>query len=352
MDSKYAVGIIRSVRRQRPGSLIRALGRGVVGLIICAIFNEPGFAAEPSTPPSLFASPDYGTVLGFDLRNERAPVATVVINRSGSGQNTAVDLALPFQVNESSSNEDALFRVGTFNQWTLVTFADDALSHWPQQISFFPITDNMPDPPPQNTALPGSLYFQSEGQVWRFLYRYPDPKRSKVPAREISRLSLRPFEAIAVAIPQNASRLEVRGTEHFTENEYARFYPPTPTSQTEPFLEIEYLLPPTSRQLFLLKNVAKFIGAFAPLLGIFFAYLARRRPIWRFAFIVLTVIVYIALLALVIKYAPLLGDTGNDSMIDFGLLGVSGIFAIIGSLRKGEETGAPTKRLPLPTQPR
>ena len=313
-------------------------------------------AAEPSTPSYLFSTSRFGAVLGFDLRNEQTPIATVVINRGLGAQASAVDLALPFKVKQASTNEEALFRIGTFNQWTLVTYSDNNSLTWPQQISFFPVTDLTSDSPSQFSELRGSLYLQNQGQIWRFLYRYPDPTRPNILPDDFFRLPIRGFDAIAVALPANATRIEVRGKsampEHVDENQFARFYPPSPASPSEPFLDIEYILPPTPWQKLVLKNAAKITAAFSPLLGVLFAYLAKRRPRLRVAFMILTGLIYLCLLVLVVVFASGFGETGNDLIVDFTLLGVSAVVTLITLRYKPEEEeGAPTTRMTTPQPP-
>jgi hypothetical protein len=310
----------------------------------------PAVAAEPATPPDLFATTQFGAVLGFDLRNNETPVATVLITRN-SGQAGSVDLALPFKIKQASQNEAALFRVGAFNRWTLITYSNDPAIAWPQQISFSPGFDVMPEPRPQNNALSGSLYFQNEGQVWRFLYRYPDPRLSHISPAGFSTLSVRPFDAIAVAIPDNARLLQVHGNpQELGENAHAQFYPSARGPQAETFLDIEYLMPPTTGQRLAVKYAGKAGGAFAPLISALLARLTRRR--WRLLFILTTVAAYFALFVLLVMYVSRAGEIGDEAIAEFALLGISGVVALIVMWLGGVDERAPAQRLTTPTAPR
>jgi len=328
------------------------------GIFAYPLLIAQGFAAEPSTPPYLFATPayaNYATVLGFDLRDERGPVVTIVINHSVGGDNASIDLALPIKIKQSSPSEEALFRIGAFERWTLVTYTDERATPWPQQVSFYPVSDIMPDPPPQNTELRGSFYFQIQGQFWRFLYRYPDPNRPDMLPSNFFRIPFRPFDAIAVALPEDAKRVEVRGKsempEHLTENRYARFYPPRPVSLGEPFLEIEYLLPTTRWQNQVVKYFGKAIQALVPLLGALLAYVYSQRTRLRITFIGMTVAAYVGLFVWLISFASRMGETGSDAIGEYVLLGASAIVSLITFLFKRAEEGAPKTPQSAPKPP-
>jgi len=272
MKIESAVGLLQPRQHHSSCTLIKAGFTVLVTLVSGYSFQSRCLAADPSVPQNLLTNSTYGTILGFDLRDERAPKATVLIMKPTGALNATVDLALPFKIQEPTPNEEALVRVGTFEHWTLVTYSELPSQRWPQQVSFFPKPDFMPDPPPQNTDLRGSLYLHNMGQVWRFLYRYPDVNHRNTLPSGSSNLTLRQFDAIAVAIPENAKRLEVRGKtaipEHIAANQFARFYPPAATAPSEPFLEIMYELPLTAKQAIVVEYGVKFLLALSPILGL------------------------------------------------------------------------------------
>jgi hypothetical protein len=129
--------------------------------------------------------------------------------------------------------------------------------------------------------------------------------------------------------------------EHIAENRSARFYPPTVASKIEPFLEIQYELPLTEPLKLVLKYGVKFLEALSPLIGVLLANLARRRRI-RLFFIGLTIFSYFCLFLTVFIFARDVGEIGNDAIVDFILLGMSGLVALVSLRFKSEEQGAPT----------
>jgi len=127
MGGDGPIGSVRLRRGHPSRGLVGAAWYAIPGIFAYPLLIAQGFAAEPSTPPYLFATPayaNYATVLGFDLRDERGPVVTIVINHSVGGDNASIDLALPIKIKQSSPSEEALFRIGAFERWTLVTYTD------------------------------------------------------------------------------------------------------------------------------------------------------------------------------------------------------------------------------------
>jgi hypothetical protein len=213
----------------------------VLALIISGFFVERA-AGQAAAYERIFVSDTYKLVLGFDLRDSSAPASAIVANNQLDTSPQRIDIAIPFVARNVVPNEDLLLRTGVFHTWTLFTYNEPRQLRWPQFILFTPVFDTISDQ--LGTNLPGSLYFSftSDGQLVRFLYRYP--RENQFP------LDTKSFDAIAVAIPRNATPVGVRGgrTEvpsRQGENEFAQFYPPRPASQTEPFLEIRYLVPAT-----------------------------------------------------------------------------------------------------------
>jgi len=334
---------------------IRIALRGVAQFFSCCLLASRCLAAEPSAPAYLFASSNYFTVLGFNLKDQHAPVAVILVNRGVGAGNATVNMAVPFKIAQSSQNEEALFRIGAFDQWTLVTYNDDLSEHWPQQVSLFAVPEIMPDPPPPNTDLRGSFYFYNVGQVWRFLYRYPDKSRPTGLPDDFFRLALRPFDAIAIAIPDNAKRLEVREKtaipEHVFENHYARFYPAAPASASEPFLEIEYELPLNTWQSLVTEYGVEFVLVLAPLLGLALVPAKTRRRRLRTIVIVTASIIELCLLIGLIGFALWIGESGYKVIAKLALFVVSGFVALLVYLIKAESQGPQVQVVTSPPKP-
>jgi hypothetical protein len=341
--------------RQRCTRLLVVSCYSLVQMIGFCLIASRCFALDPSVYREAFVG-KYPSVLGFDLTHESAPVAAILINKGSGGVNATVNLVLPFRIKQPGTNEAILLRSGIFDRWTIMTYSDDTSIQWPQQISFFPVPEIIQDPPPQNSELRGSLYFHNMGQIWRFLYRYPDPSQRNFLPNDFFRVKATPFDAIAVAIPDNARRIEVRGRtaipEHIDANRYARFYPSAPTLPNEPFLEIQYELPLTVWQTLVAEYVVKFMGGLTPLLGLWLLHQQVRRPRLRVIAIMVTAVIYLCLSGLLIGYALKIGEAGYKMILELALFGITGVVALIVFYIKGESLeAAPVPASALPTAP-
>lgn len=215
-------------------------------LLVCTLGCSD--APRPTFDGEVVANEKYRVTLGFDLRDDNAPKAGVLI-RPGVPVNAVVEssiVVLPFESGPSYRQSGMLSTWGTIPRCcTLLTYVASRNTTGAYLIPIAPVFDAQPE---DTMDLPGQLYFLKHGLERRFVYKYnPGTANSDSDMRSMAASALAP-EAIAIAAPANAEWKEVApgSTEspaHLATNAVARFYPGNgPLAGTE-VLQLHYALP-------------------------------------------------------------------------------------------------------------
>ena len=225
-------------------------------------------AREASVDFDLFPK-NYPIVLAFDLQRDEFPQAALIVNSIPNPSTPDKNISLPFKISDVKYNEKAKFRVGPYENWTLVSFSTRDANIWPQGISFVPIIERSFDPySPTDTGLK-SIALVSEGQNRKFRYRYPNASSSRSLDSVPADLKQHP-DAIALALPKDSQEMAVRrGTLTVPSPLAALVFPAVSPSAGEQFLEVNYQVPPTDFQRSVVKWGVKLIAALLPIAGLF-----------------------------------------------------------------------------------
>jgi len=138
----------------------------VAFLVASAVAIDATQAKETFFDGNIFPT-GYAILLGFDLKNDEQPIASLIVNGSASLPTSDINVMLPFKISEEGTNEKALFRVGRYSNRTVITFWNDP-NVGVQGISFLP---NVETSTAAYTANDPSttIYLLSEGQNRRLI---------------------------------------------------------------------------------------------------------------------------------------------------------------------------------------
>jgi hypothetical protein len=232
-----------------------------------------------STGPSLskfdpgpFES-DKRTVLGIDLSDESNISIGVVLRGGGTTVPLITRITLPFQTTEAGANEQVLSTWGSYNGSTYLSLVlpGGSVAYYPIELK--PII-NRPDPNGASNASTSPFIFIVDGQLRKFIYRYPSDKPSGSSASSIVKVYSIPLDAIAVRLPQNANPTEVvpgktSDPPELFYKDRVGFFPAVRPEGGKEQLELRYMLQTTDRQKAWIEFLSKIFAALgAPILTI------------------------------------------------------------------------------------
>lgn len=277
----------------------------------------------------------HAIVLGFDLRDDSEPRAALIVNSSKNMAGDSANVLLPFKTTEFSENEAALFRHGSYDTWTVVTFSVNGQS-WPQRLDFVPAIDRTRDAYEQVASDSGFVFLESNGQDRFFRYRYPDASSFGTDYASIVSTAQR-IDVIDVLLPPDAKEIAVRRGRLSVPDHLAgeRVFPgESPDGGKDPFLELAYEVPATEWQLIVVKNGVKFLVALAPIIGLLFVDANQiRRPRLRRWLVGIATLFFTVLLCGIIWAGSFSTEGRTDIFVDLALFltsaGVSGIIGLV-----------------------
>jgi hypothetical protein len=258
-------------------------------------------------------------------------------------------LVLPFECERVHVNENLLTTWGSYRSFTIINYVLSTSSGGSEAIGMFPRFGLPPKSPYSLEDLRESLYFLRSGLERRFIYKFFFSTHSpyhRQPA--LTRLSCDTLDAIAVAIPSRAERMEVRDgkTEipaHEFDNGTARFYPGRTQDAKAGLLELRYRLPPTSTQKLVSGFLLRILGAILiPVLQLLLLGPAeiinprmRKIALWIGALVQLLI-----LLILIWMTVHIWGESSLRNILDLAVIVVGGAFAAIVLLVKRKDQAA------------
>ncbi|HEX8149816.1 MAG TPA: hypothetical protein VF591_21730 [Pyrinomonadaceae bacterium] len=273
-------------------------------------------------------------VLYFDLRDDRQPGAGVVINEKSAQGVELRSLVLPFGSKSVKPNRALYSTSGSYEDVTAINYILTPDSGGAKEIGIVPTFDPSPEGTYSLEELKGSLYFMRLGLERRFIYKYPDQRRSQIewPAETQNSVVSTP-EAIAVALPASADPRVIRSgkTEipsRIWENKVAAFYPAARAQESA--LEIKYVIPPNSEQKLVLEYGVKAVAAIlTPLLALFLLGSSENmQPRTRKIALVVGVLVEAAILIAVWRVAIIVrGDSALKTGLDLTIVLVGALFS-------------------------
>lgn len=299
----------------------------VIVALVVALAGNPLFKMPPAHAREAAVDFDnfskaYSIVLAFDLQHDERLQAALIVNSNLANSEPDINIALPFKISDESTNERALFRVGRYSAWTLITFSNRTKNIWPQGLSFVPEVERSNEAYITSNSGGKSVYLIAEGQVRRFRYRYPNARSSRSLATAPSG-SVRNPDAIAIALPTGAQEFAVRDGHlsipaRLVPNE--RAFPAIASDPNEQFLEIAYQVPPTDLQKLIVKWGVKVLGALLPIAGLFVLSAEQiRNQRLRLGLTIFGSVAFVGVLAAVMWAAWNAAD-GGDVIADLLLL--------------------------------
>lgn len=204
----------------------------------------------------MFENDQYDVALGFDLRNDNAPMAGLVINSQGVAVSSIHTIALPFSSSAVEVMQPLYSTWGSFSETTLVNYY---LTPTTSGSFFVGITPQFTAPPEKYNYpddIESSVAVVHIGTERVFVYRYPenDPRRPNWNKTE-GALANTTIDAIGIKYPKNAIPIGIRDTQQTAiptpfpyKNGNVRFYPANSITAGQNVLEIRYQLPPSIAQ--------------------------------------------------------------------------------------------------------
>lgn len=213
--------------------------------------------------PSHLTPDSAEVVLGFDLRAEHQPTATLVVTQTGGDQGSIVWLPFP---GEGVGLEGTLLGgVGHYADYTLITLASSMQTSGSLAASFKPRFWPSPKGAFDIRRLPGNVYLlKEEGLGTTFLYRLNTIRQREAwEAKHSLGDRVRDVETIAVAVPSGSEWREVAPgrtsiPEMTKQAGDLRFFS---AQASEDFLEVKYVAPPTSKAGDYAMDAARFLGS-------------------------------------------------------------------------------------------
>jgi hypothetical protein len=311
------------------------LSRLLPALSALAVLTSCGGAPGPGASDSSgFHSDKYGVVLFFDLRDDRQPGAGVVINENAPQGTELRSLVLPFGSKSVRPNRALFSTSGSYEDVTVINYVMTPHGGGPKEIGITPIFDNPPEGTNSVEDLDGSLYFLRLGLERRFIYKYPDKRKSPPNwPTALPNSSPRTPDAIAVALPASADPRVIRSGQtelpaRIGENRVATFYPSSGAQVNA--LELRYVIPANSGQKLVLEYGVKAVAAIlTPLLGLLFLGSAdNMRPRTRKIVLVLGAVIEVAILIAVWQVAiTVRGEGALKTGLDLSVLLVGAVFS-------------------------
>jgi hypothetical protein len=306
-------------------TLLMMRGKGCFGIVPLLMLILSGLAALTSCGARQGASPfdasgfhsdKYRVILYFDLRDDGQPGAGVVVNENTLQGAELRSLVLPFG-SKSVRPSRALFSTsGSYEDVTVINYVLTPGSAGPKEIGIVPVFDAQPEGTYSLEDLDGSLYFLRLGLERRFIYKYPDKRRSlpEWPA-DVQNTFVRTPDAIAVALPPSADPRVIRSGQtempsRIGENRLAAFYPYSGTQANA--LELRYVIPANSGQKLVLEYGVKVLAAIlTPLLGLLLLGPAENmRPRTRNLVLVVGTVLEVAILIAIWRVAVVVSGEG------------------------------------------
>ncbi|HEV3458579.1 MAG TPA: hypothetical protein VHG32_18630 [Thermoanaerobaculia bacterium] len=256
---------------------------------------------SPRLDTSAFRN-NASVTLCFDLRDDRHPLAGLLLKPGTSQGPTAHSVALPFQSAAASADEEIYSRWGSYGDTTLITFTSSPNTTGTYGIGLLPIFPNAPeawgdDPGPDDLDRSRSSIFYlavPKSNLRQFIYKYPDVDRFRNDwLTAMSSVADTTIDRIAVLLPANAQGRPIHHQDRTvvpdaTSSGPVRIFPGRATGLQPPVpaVQIRYELPETTRQEVLIEEVSKLLGALLPpglaLFILFFGTLnsPRQRLLW------------------------------------------------------------------------
>jgi hypothetical protein len=300
---------------------------------------------SPGLDSRIFHS-DAPVTLCFDLRDDRHPVAGLLLQPPPSPRPVAHTVALPFHSTAATTNDDIYSRWGSYADSTLITFTSSPSTTSRYSIglnpAFAPAPDDWGDDPSADDLYrtDSSVIFltaSNNHNLHHFIYKYPDMD----PARKgwlaaMSTVADTAVDRIAVALPSKAHGIPIRYTDRSVIPDApsgpVRFFPGRaggPKGAT-PAVQLRYELPPNKAQEILLEEAGKLIGALLPpgfaLFLLFFGNLDSRAK--RVRWLLILCFVQLGIFALFIYLASSAWtESGAKAVGDLAIAIVSGTLA-------------------------
>src|SRR5208337_3356269 len=191
-------------------------GRWVTVLAVPLGLSSIACSREDPAPSRFHKEPflenrPSSSLLCFDLRDDRRPVAGLVVEETGQLSTVALrSVILPFASDAVEPVADLSSAWGTHGEFTLIYYVAAPKRRGIYGIGIVPRFRRLDHPPDSLDELnQGSLYFIENGIEHRLIYKYPTAGRKKSWPDELSSLPQVPLSWVAVAIPSDAKRREV-----------------------------------------------------------------------------------------------------------------------------------------------
>lgn len=311
------------------------LSQLLLALSALAVLTSCGAGSRPSESDSSgFHSDKYRVILFFDLRDDKQPVAGVVINENVPQGPEQRSLVLPFGSKSVRPNRALFSTSGSYEDITVINYVVTPESGGPKELGIAPIFDEPPEGTNSVEDLDGSLYFLRLGLERRFIYKYPDKRKSPPSWPAMLQSSfVRTPDAIAVALPASADPRVIRSGQtelpaRIWENRIAAFYPSSGAQVNA--LELRYVIPANSGQKLVLEYGIKAVAAIlTPLLGLFFLGSAdNMRPRTRKLALIAGGIIEVAILIAVWQVAfTVRGEGALKTGLDLSVVLIAAVFS-------------------------
>ena len=254
----------------------------VVIALIAPWFGCSAVSSKPTFDSAVVENSPSNLTLGFDLRDDNAPKAGLMIRpeaATGNSVNETRLVMLPFET------YPAFHQAGLLSMWgsserccTVFAYLAAKGTAGSYLIPLSPIIDPPSEDP---TALPGQLYLLKHGLERKFIYKYKlgDANLDEDTRKFLS--SVPTPGTIAIATPRDAEWKEIApGTtespSHTGENSVARFFPGVTTAGVDK-LQLRYALPLSANAQLGLKVSVQLIVAVSPPLVILY-FLRQSAP--------------------------------------------------------------------------
>lgn len=313
-----------------------------VPLIACVLALG---CSRPATLGSFDRSPfenrRFNTILAFDLRGDR-PRGAVLVGLDSLPEGELGLIVLPFGTVSVDYLADIALATGSYPEFTVLSFARLSGSGGTQAMSFDPVYEAQL---PESFDTPGrTLYFAADNQERTFAYLLLPARQGSARARAEA-LATRSIDAVAVAIPADARRLEVSDSAPYVDtNEPVRFYQPHAAPSGQQRVIVRYLVPLTSVQQIVAGFLLKLFGLITPPL-IAIALLRGdevTRPALRKAVLISAVAIESIVIAGVVYYSLTIGgQTSLQLALDGVAVTIAAVLTVLGLvLKKGAGKGS------------